>query len=283
MSRTIPSEETLHDEVVDRVLERFGVERALPDLDFLNELYAAWCRSVPFDNIYKRLYFAKGAGGPLPLGRSAEILEMFLRHGTGGTCWPMAIAQFALLRTLGFTVRGLAGSMVGITPPDFGPSHGTIIVTLDGSEYLVDNTMLSEEVLPLRRDTITTASAGGLRIWAEPNASLWDVHFQMAHSDREITCRLEVDGVSLEFFQERLQRTIGYSRFNQTLYIRKNHGGGAIAYGRGKLTRLDPSGDRTVEKVDQDALTDLLVNDFGLSSERVQALPPDDAAEEILG
>lgn len=270
--------------LLEQTLECLGVAAGEPDLDTLNRVYAAWCRAVPFDNIYKRLHFARNPDGLLPLGEPEEVLSTFLTHGTGGTCWPLAIAHHAILSALGYRLRGVAGSMVGITPPGFGPSHGTIIVTIDDQEYLVDNTIMAEEILPLSRDSATRAGRGGLAAWAEPNGELWDVHFRMAHSDREITCHLHVDNVGIGFFQERLQLTREYSRFNEAVYIRKNRGGGAIAFGRGQLTTMDPDGGRSVEAVRPERVPALLVDEFGLSAEIVAALPPDGAdAGEILG
>ncbi|WP_232229243.1 arylamine N-acetyltransferase family protein [Paenibacillus zanthoxyli] len=115
-------------ELAEAVLERLGFNQ-WPDINLtsLNALYRAWCAHVPQDSIHKRFYFGNGRTGPLPIGNPVEIFHSFLKHSTGGTCWTHAIGLYSLLQTIGFPVRAAAGSMVGLTPPENGPSHGTVI------------------------------------------------------------------------------------------------------------------------------------------------------------
>src|SRR6185295_12841829 len=97
----------------ERVLERLGFSTP-PAVDFsgLSALYAAVSGSIPFDNIQKRIWFSSDRRRPLTGGEPEEFFENWLEHGTGGTCWPMNGGWCALLQTLGFEARRIAGSVI---------------------------------------------------------------------------------------------------------------------------------------------------------------------------
>ena len=63
----------MHDDAVDAVLERLGVERPALDLDGLRGVYAAWCGAVAFDNVLKLIHLADGRPGSLPGSTSQRI------------------------------------------------------------------------------------------------------------------------------------------------------------------------------------------------------------------
>ena len=52
--------------LVDAVLERLGVSSPAADRDGLARIYRAWCQSVPFDNVLKRLWLEEKWPGRLP-------------------------------------------------------------------------------------------------------------------------------------------------------------------------------------------------------------------------
>src|SRR5438105_15871270 len=93
-------------DLTDAVLERLGrSDRPPTDLAGLELVYGAWCRSVPFDNLVKRIHLGSGDPAPIPNGDPTYFLVSWLEHGTGGTCWPSTLALHALLVALGFDVR----------------------------------------------------------------------------------------------------------------------------------------------------------------------------------
>src|SRR5690242_7978986 len=94
----ISPEPTLSLDLVERVLTRLGL-RQQPTLDLpgLNVLYAAFSAHVPFDNVQKRIWFAGPQTTPLPGGNPSEFFSNFLKHGTGGTCWPINGGLYALI------------------------------------------------------------------------------------------------------------------------------------------------------------------------------------------
>src|SRR5215472_6967083 len=147
--RASDAEPALGPGVVERVLERLGLHRR-PSLDLgdLNQLYAAFCCNISFDNVQKRICFAGPQTTPLPGGDPTEFFNNFLRHGTGGTCWPLNGAMYALVHALGFRASRIVGSVIVEGYPR-GANHGSVLVDLDGISYLVDAWMASFKVLPL--------------------------------------------------------------------------------------------------------------------------------------
>src|ERR1700720_1481707 len=142
-------EPALAPRLVERVLTKLGL-RKRPDLNLagLNTLYAAFSANVPFDNIQKRIWFASPQTTPLPGGDPNEFFNNWLAHGTGGTCWPLNGAMYALAHALGFDARRIVGSEIVEGYPR-GANHGSVLGTLDGMNYLVDAWMASFKVLPL--------------------------------------------------------------------------------------------------------------------------------------
>ena len=135
--------------LVEPILEKLDLAQP-PGIDLagLSQVYGRWCRRVPFDNLQKRLFYSGDASGPLPGHNSQDFFESWLAHGTGGTCWAHGHALHDLLTDLGFSaVRGSATMLVH--PDVVGPTHGTVIVTLEGQQYLVDGSIQTEEPVPL--------------------------------------------------------------------------------------------------------------------------------------
>src|SRR5687768_2695783 len=128
------------------VLERLGVSHSsAPDLDALRALYRAWCTHVPFDNVRKMIALRSGDTRPLPGSDAVDFFERWLSDGCGGTCWPTSNALYTLVSSLGFDARRRAGSM-----RDCGAvNHGSIEVSIDGRDWLIDSSMLTNEPLPL--------------------------------------------------------------------------------------------------------------------------------------
>ena len=55
-----PEPNPLDDDLVGEVLRGLGIERPTIDRAGLAQLYSAWCRSVPFDNVRKLIALAAG-------------------------------------------------------------------------------------------------------------------------------------------------------------------------------------------------------------------------------
>jgi hypothetical protein len=131
------------------VLARLGLSSP-PTVDRagLDRLYGAWCQSVPFDNTRKLIALRSTAPGPLPGIDPVDFLDTWLEHGVGGTCWPSCNAFYTVVVACGFDATRVTASMADLGPPN----HGTILVGLDGRDYLVDTSMLLNRAVPVMRD-----------------------------------------------------------------------------------------------------------------------------------
>lgn len=250
----------------DRILDRLGFARAPSrDLDGLRALYAAWCASVPFDNVRKMIALRAGDGRPLPGGDAVDFFDHWLAHGAGGTCWPSSHALFALTRACGFAARRVAGSML-----DQGEvNHASVKVRADGVDWLVDSSMLTNVPLPLEEtpfvspDPIVAAEVepqGGTHVmWA----------YSLAYGSY-LPCRLLVDPAGDEAYRSGYEATRQESPFNHRLYARRNRRDGQVVL-TGPL-RLSNTA-RGIERRDlaPDEIRRALTDDLGLSGALVEA------------
>ncbi|MGZ4706109.1 MAG: arylamine N-acetyltransferase [Acidimicrobiales bacterium] len=257
----------------DAVLEGLGLSSApAVDRDGLTELYEAWCARVPFDNVRKLIALHGGAGGPLPGIDAADFFDAWLAHGTGGTCWPGANALHALLTSLGFASRRVSASMFDLGEP----SHGTTIVTIEGTELLVDSSMLTGRPLPLDPSVPTVTPGTGFTHRARPVEEGWLMDFTVIALDEPLPCRtLSPDATPLTFFEERYEVSRTWSPFNTEVNMLVHRGGSAISHRGGHRFRR-PAGSPitalTDDQLDDDALRSALVEEIGYSEQIIYEL-----------
>lgn len=234
-------------------------------------MYAAWSAHVPWDNVQKRITVASGRR---PLGGSdpQEFFHGFLRHGTGGTCWPSSGALHALLASLGFDARRLSGTMDPTRWPDE-VNHASVIVTVEGEAMLIDSSMLLGRPLPLRRDAPTAIEDDLHPARATPRDGLWTIRWRLQGRDREIDCVLLRDDVSDGEYRERYEasRATGFSHF---VTLVRDLPTGVLTLNGTKRTFRHPDG-----RLEEGYVADrdrVLVEEAGLSPEIVAAIPPDE-------
>lgn len=267
-------------DLVERVLEKLGLrERPSLDLAGLNAVMAAVCGAIPFDNIRKRIWFERIRKGPLPGGDPTDFFESWLAHGTAGTCWPSNGAMHALLVSLGFPARRGAGGMM-VTPEE-DTNHGTVLVALDGVDYLADLNLGSFKALPLvpGKSDSTGEDIHGIR--AVPFEDRFEVIWYMGHSrKRPLTFRIqpEHDGASHAFFLSRYERTKQVSPFNQVLYITRHFPNSILALGGMTKFAVSADGSMAATEIDAAERMRILVEELGISEEIARKLP-DDVAE----
>ena len=249
----------------DRVLSRLGLSRnPSADLDGLRSVYAAWCLSVPFDNLAKLVALRTTPDQPLPGMDATEFFERWLAHGVGGTCWSTGNALHELLASLGFNARRVAGSM-----RDTGYiGHGSVKVRIDDIDWLVDPSMLTDIPVPLTSEIFISgdsvygaeselADDGTHLVWADlpPNPTL-------------IPCRLLVDPTDHPYYVERFEASRTRSPFNERLYIRRNRKAERLVLNANTriLKTIDGTDSRDLNPFE---LCDCLVDEFGVSEEFV--------------
>ncbi len=201
----------------DRVLTRLGFDTApAPDLAGLGALYAAWCARVPFDNVRKMIAL-RTPGAALPGITAEDFFEEWMRHGAGGTCWPSSHALCGLLASCGFDARRVVASM-----RDTGTgSHGTVKVRVEGRDYLVDSSILTNAPAPC--DDAVHIDAD--RVWPveiEPVGGTHLIWFDGLPSADPLICRVLQDPAEPGWYLTAYEASREHSPFNQRVYARKN-------------------------------------------------------------
>jgi N-hydroxyarylamine O-acetyltransferase len=251
--------------VIARALAKLGfASPPRPDRAGLEALYRAWCRNVPFDNVRKRIAMAESATEPLPGGLPDDFLAAWLEHGTGGTCWPSSNGLHALVSACGFDVRRISASMFDRNDHN----HGSLVVRLDGEEWLVDSSIQCDAPIPLRPGVETKLDDPVHPIRVEPSEKGTLVHWGRSGSSDTMPCRLMQDPVDEAFYLERYEISRGYSVFNTALYARRNFEGRLVSFvGR---TRFEKTAHGVAQReLTPDELRAALVAELGLSREIV--------------
>jgi N-hydroxyarylamine O-acetyltransferase len=264
--------------LVESILERLGFSAApKPDADGLADIYVAWCRSVPFDNLIKRIHLVSGDSSPLPNGMPDTFFDCYLRHGTGGTCWPSAAGLHALLVSLGFDARrgsaAMADTMMEGAPQH---SHGTTLVRIDGVDHWVDSSMLTDRVLPLHTGETTRLGGPIHPLRAEPVGNLWRIWWEPRGHGEEMSCLLLDENSTQAHYLARYEYSRAWSPFNLWVHAVRNTDEGRVSVTNG--SRFQRSAE-TIDKREMGADRErILIEEFGYSEEIVAALPPDDPA-----
>lgn len=267
--------ETLPYELSEAVLQRLGFSEVIaPDRLGLEAVYRAWCRSVPFDNLVKRIDLATGTT-PFRNDEPVAFFDLWLRHGCGGTCWPSSRALGALLATLGFDTR-LASAAMRDDLAGPVPSHGTVIIAFGRELWWVDSSMLTDVPVPLIPGSSTRVDHPLRPIDVEPVADRWRVHWRGGAMDGVLGCLLLDPDVDTAFYSTRYEASRSWSPFNAATYVTTNRDDHVASVAMGRHIVLDADGYHASEPLEPDQQRRLLVEEFGYSEALVDAVPADD-------
>ena len=279
---TIP-EPKLSSEILTRILTKLDLmERPECNLAGLNRVYAANCGHVPRDNIQKRIWLTGKQTTPVTGGDPGEFFENWLAHGTGGTCFPTSGGFCALLCALGFDANRVTGCVIrgGI---EYDQNHASVLVRLEGVNYLVDPQQASFSALPIIpgqpsstgngiHDTRAVPVPGGFELQSFPGSN--------RQEPLRIRFYLENCFVDHAFFLEKYAlsavRELDRSPFNDALIISRRFPDSLVIVGRGN--RIEVASDNSVTKVEItiDERNKILIEELGISEEITKAIPPDD-------
>jgi len=266
----------LSPQLVERVLGTLGFSYApTTDLAGLRALYGAWCRKVPFDNLRKRIHLHQGATGPLPGATAGDFFDAWLRYRTGGTCWPGNGALCALLVALDFPARrGIATMRADLDIP---PNHGTVLVDLEGSLYVVDASILHSEPLALKEREASAVDHPAWGVRCAKRQGYWCIRWRPLHAAVGIDCRIDRLTATADEFRERYEHTRDWSPFNFELNVRLLRGESVIGLALGQRVELDAGGGIRQRNLSSDERKRVLIDELGFAEDIVDQLPPDTA------
>lgn len=256
--------ETLPPELLGALLHKLGLNFDIKtNFDGLTRVYEAWCTHVPFDNVRKLIALGSGDNGLLPGAHAVDFLENWLDHGTGGTCWSSSNALYALVKSLGFDARRVAGSMrdVGV------PGHGSVKVTIDLADWLVDSSMLQMYPMPLT-DNYFVREDPLYGVEIEPGDGQHLIWFATPPYNDLFPCRLMLDPVDHDFYLERYEISRTRGPFNHHLSVRYNRDGIRTVLQGHTRHRMTSRGLQS-EALTPDGLCDALRDEVGMSEEVV--------------
>lgn len=261
---------------VERVLAKLGFT-APPtnDLPGLEALYGRWCRKVPFDNLQKRLALSLNQPGPLPGTGADAFFRDWLAYGTGGTCWAVSGALHDLLAALGFQVTRATCTMLS-APGVHGPNHGSVLARVEGNEYLVDGSVLSELPIRVEEHDGEAQPHPGARVRVALRDGGWQVFWRPLHLLDGIWCRIELSDVPDVVFAQLYESTRAWGPFNYSVYARINTETSQSGLAFGNRVTIEPDGQARSEPVSHQERTRFLVEDLGIAEELVARLPVDE-------
>ncbi|MES2920424.1 MAG: arylamine N-acetyltransferase [Verrucomicrobiota bacterium] len=271
---TRPHSPSLPQELLEQVLAKLGFQQ-LPATSAadLADLYAAWCQKVPFDNVRKMIHLHSGNSGELPGSQSDDFFKAWLAHGTGGTCWAGAGALHALLSSLGYDCqRGVATMLVA---PELPPNHATVRVTVGGTNYLMDSSILCGEPLRLDEENETIISHPAWGLTCSQRDGRWHIAWRPLHKTDGFECRIEHFDVEEQDFLTNHEATRPWSPFNYELTARLNRGDEVIGAAFGHAVTFGSDGTVTRAPISTEERNRLLIEGIGLSEEIVSQLPAD--------
>jgi N-hydroxyarylamine O-acetyltransferase len=231
------------------VVDRLGLTGLSPDDDGVAAFYAAWCTSVPFDNL-RKLHALRTGAAPLPGDTPDDFFVAWLDHGAGGTCWASSGALGALAVHLGFDAALVVGSMLDLPEPN----HGSVVINVDGRVWLADSSLLLGA--PHRLDPAgSRTTCGSYRSRLDQDADTW---LMVTDSPRgDLLCRLHPGARTADEYRWRHERTRAASVFNEVPHVLRHLDGAVQFLVDRDLVAWSEEG-RTTTPLDEDARRDWL-------------------------
>lgn len=260
--------------MAEQILQKLGFSAPpAPDEIGLSEIYRAWCQSVPFDNLRRRLMTDHDSALPLPGSTATDFFTHWLTYGTGGTCWAGHGALHALLIHVGFNVQfGLSIMLSSRPAPAGSPGHGMLFVNMDAGTRVVDSTLLHGHPLPLEA-RLNPHPVWGTRVYEREGS--WYIHWKPL-GRAGIDCKILTTDLPVDAFQSRHQQSRHSSRFDGALMIRRASAGSITGIVKGERVIRDSEGKETFTPLSRSEQQRLLIEDYGIAEAIVARLPADD-------
>lgn len=119
--------------MTERILQHLKIRKADPARLYLQELIAAYCRTVPWESVSRIVKKARTTNPENCFRGEEEFWLSAFENGTGGTCYESNWAFFHLLKALGYE-----GYLTINAVRDKSSNHAAIVVLIDGCKYIAD-------------------------------------------------------------------------------------------------------------------------------------------------
>lgn len=247
-----------------RVLKRLGFSGSInTDVNSLQSIYTSWCLNVSFDNIRKMIALKSVEKMQLPGLDASDFFENWLENGCGATCWPMANAFYELLISIGFNAYRISGCM-----RDLGMvNHGSVKVSINGSDYIAEASLLLQKVYPLT-DSIVIGNDPVFPFEIEKDGESYLLWLQTPPGKDYFYCRMSSNPVDFTVFENGYESSRDRSIFNQRLYARRNFPGKMIViWGNTYISKTIRGTD--YRDISRDEVCQVLMNDIGISEDLI--------------
>lgn len=211
-------------------LEALELSSRPPGLPFLLEAFRAFNEKVPFETASKIVRDREVEDSAAKPRRPDLFWNDFIEKGAGGTCFARVAAFEALIRELGFPARRV---IAGIRSPR---NHSSLIVPLDGREWLVNVGYPLPEILSLDPAEYETPR-GLLRITRSGDEA--NLLFASGPEAGRLI-RFELGRLPDAEFEEAWRRTfVRTSTFLSDVILCREDGGRFLRFHRGEVQILD--------------------------------------------
>jgi N-hydroxyarylamine O-acetyltransferase len=261
----------MHASTVAAVLARLDVAPPSRDLAGLRSVYAAWCRSVSFDNVLKMIHLAEERPGPLPGSTAESFFEDWLTCGAGGTCWAGNEALHGLLEALGFDARRAIATMMPSSSS--APNHGSVVVGLDGERWIADASILTGEPIriPAPGEPVEAGPLPRFEWLDGKPAVVW----RTLRVPGGFPCRIERIGADHAEWDAYHRESGVWSPFNFELSARVMRGTSTLGVSPGERFTIEPDGSLSSAPQDHAARRRFLIEELGISERTAHRLPHD--------
>jgi N-hydroxyarylamine O-acetyltransferase len=159
--------------------------------------------------------------------------------------------------------------------PEAPPTRGTVVVTCDGTRYLVDASILHGALLPLHASAPTSILHSVWGVHCIKRDGTWYVRWRPFHQPEGLDCRLQYLHVSRETFRARHEQSRAWSPFNYKLYARAIRGETMMGVAHGQRVAFDRVGGVTQTPLGGDDRLRVFIDELGMREEIVHQLPLD--------
>lgn len=117
---------------VEETLERLGLDRRPPSLDFLDQVLEAYISTIPFEN------YDVWHEGRCPSLAIEDLHRKLITNRRGGYCFELNGYLWALLNALGFQAHSVTAFVLEGEAELNEPGHRSILCAVDGQTYFCD-------------------------------------------------------------------------------------------------------------------------------------------------